>query len=229
MTAPDWAQLRGQLDAEGVALLPGLLDGAQCADLRGLYDQPERFRSRIQMERYRFGRGEYQYFAAPLPSLVQALRETVYAQLLPLANDWAQRLGETRRYPETHAQFVAQCHAAGQGRPTPLLLRYRTGDYNCLHQDLYGALAFPLQLVVLLSEPGVDFEGGELALTEQRPRAQSRLRVLPLRRGDAAVFAVHQRPVQGSRGSHRVQLRHGVSTVTRGERLALGVIFHDAS
>lgn len=225
----DGESLRAQIDAQGWALLPGLLDAPQCAALRGLYDDPARFRSRIVMERYRFGRGEYQYFATPLPPPVQQLRETLYPLLVPLANLWAGQLGEARRYPPTLAPFLAQCHAAGQRRPTPLLLRYREGDYNCLHQDVYGELLFPLQLVVLLSEPGADYEGGELVLTEQRPRQQSRVQVLPLRRGDAAVFAVRQRPVAGSRGVYRAQLRHGVSTVTRGERLALGVIFHDAS
>jgi len=224
----DGETLRARLDAAGWALLPGLLDAAECAALRSLYAEPAQFRARIVMERYRFGRGEYQYFAEPLPPRVQQLRETLYPRLVPLANHWAAQLGQARRYPPTLAQFLVQCHAAGQRRPTPLLLRYGEGDYNCLHQDVYGELNFPLQLVVLLNEPGEDYEGGELVLTEQRPRQQSRVQVLPLRRGDAAVFAVRERPVAGSRGVYRALLRHGVSTVTRGERHALGVIFHDA-
>ena len=179
--------------------------------------------------RHGFGRGEYQYFRDPLPTLVQQLRETIYPQLAPVANRWAEQLRQPQRFPPTHAGFREQCHAAGQTRPTPLLLRYGAGDYNCLHQDLYGALAFPLQVVVLLSEPGSDFDGGEHVLVEQRPRMQSRPQVIPLRRGDAAIFAVNHRPVSGARGAYRVALRHGVSRVQRGERTTLGIIFHDAA
>jgi hypothetical protein len=224
----DWAQVQSSLDADGVAVLPRLLDAKSCADLRASYAASERFRSRIVMERHGFGRGEYQYFAEPLPPVVQTLRETIYAPLVPVANDWAQKLGERQRFPDSHAAFRAQCRAAGQTRPTPLLLRYGAGDYNCLHQDLYGELAFPLQLVALLSEPGEDYEGGEFVVVEQRPRMQSRPQVVPLRRGDAAIFAVHHRPVTGKRGVYRVNLRHGASKVRSGQRYTLGVIFHEA-
>jgi uncharacterized protein len=216
------------LDATGVATVPKLLTAAQCSELRKLYAQPGRFRSRVVMERHNFGRGEYQYFAEPLPKLVQSLRERFYSQLAPIANTWAESLGESRRFPATLAEFRSQCHELGQTRPTPLLLKYGTGDYNCLHQDLYGDLSFPLQLVVLLSAPGRDFEGGEFVVVEQRPRMQSRVQVVPLQQGDAAIFAVHHRPMQGKRGTYRVNLRHGASTVRAGERYALGIIFHDA-
>jgi uncharacterized protein len=228
MKPVDWPAVRASLDADGVAVLPRLLGAAQCAGLRAMYADAARFRSRIVMARHNFGRGEYQYFDDPLPALVAGLRETLYAGLAELANRWAGRLREPHRYPPAHAQFRAQCQAAGQTRPTPLLLRYGAGDYNCLHQDLYGELAFPLQAAVLLSEPGRDFDGGEFILVEQRPRMQSRPRVVPLRQGDAAIFAVHQRPVAGARGDYRVNLRHGVSEIRGGERYALGVIFHDA-
>ncbi|HEX4896663.1 MAG TPA: 2OG-Fe(II) oxygenase [Solimonas sp.] len=225
----DAAGLAAQLDAEGVATLPGLLDAATCAGLRALYAQPRHFRSRVVMDRHGYGRGEYQYFADPLPPMVAALRESAYAALAPQANAWAERLGTARRYPPALAEFRAQCHAAGQTRPTPLLLRYGPGDYNNLHQDLYGELSFPLQLIVLLSRPGEDFDGGELVLVEQRPRQQSRPRVVPLQQGDAAVIAVRERPEAGPRGTRRLQLRHGVSTIRRGERYTLGLIFHDAA
>jgi hypothetical protein len=178
------------LDAEGVAVLPQLLAVSECADLRASYAEPDRFRSRVVMERHGFGRGEYQYFAEPLPGLVRELRQDIYPHLVPTADAWAESLGDSRRFPPAHAEYRAQCHAAGQTRPTPLLLRYGPGDYNCLHQDLYGELSFPLQVVVLLSEPGEDFDGGEFVLTEQRPRLQSRAEVIRLRRGDAAIFAV---------------------------------------
>ncbi|MFA5939696.1 MAG: 2OG-Fe(II) oxygenase [Sinimarinibacterium sp.] len=225
----DWTLAHNDLDRDGVTRIPGLLDAFDCAALRACYGDSERFRSRIVMQRHGFGRGEYQYFRDPLPALVQQLRETIYPHLAPVANRWAEQLRQPQRFPPMHAEFRAQCHAAGQTRPTPLLLRYGPGDYNCLHQDLYGALAFPLQIVVLLSEPGRDFDGGELVLVEQRPRMQSRPQVIPLRRGDAAIFAVNHRPVSGARGAYRVTLRHGVSRVHRGERYTLGIIFHDAA
>lgn len=228
VSAFDWEAVESQLDREGAAVLPGLLTPTECEAAAALYDQPERFRSRVVMARHGFGRGEYQYFANPLPASVAALRANFYPRLVPIANRWQAALGLEVRFPDRHEDFIARCHAAGQLRPTPLLLRYGEGDYNCLHQDLYGEHVFPLQVVVLLSAPGHDFEGGEFVLTEQRPRMQSRPMVLPLRQGDAAVFAVHQRPVQGARGTYRVNLRHGVSRVRSGHRHTLGLIFHDA-
>lgn len=224
----DWPALAERLDAEGHALIPGLLDQQQCEALRALYDQDAPFRSRVVMARHNFGLGEYRYFAYPLPPLVQELRQAFYPPLRGIASTWQERMGSGIHYPQHHVDFLAQCHAAGQQRPTPLLLRYRAGDYNCLHQDLYGELAFPLQVAILLSRPGEEFEGGEFVLTEQRPRMQSRVAVVPLRQGDAVVFAVAQRPVRGVRGYHRVTLRHGVSRLHTGERFTLGVIFHDA-
>nr|WP_312988665.1 2OG-Fe(II) oxygenase [Comamonas koreensis] len=225
----DWAAVGSQLARQGWGLLPGLLDAAQCQQMAAMYGEAAHFRSRIQMQRHAFGRGEYQYFAYPLPALLQALRTALYARLQPVAEQWrAQLAAAAPPWPAQHAALLAQCHAAGQRRPTPLLLRYGAGDYNCLHQDLYGALVFPLQVIVLLSHPGEDFDGGELVLTEQRPRMQSRVQVLPLQRGDAAIIAVRERPVQGTRGSYRVQHRHGVSTVLRGDRHTLGIVFHDA-
>jgi uncharacterized protein len=224
-----WPAVHTMLERDGCAVIPQLLDPSTCAGLRALYPEPKRFRSRIVMQRHNFGSGEYQYFAEPLPDPVQQLRQTVYPQLAPLANLWAKRLKLGLDYPDSLTEFRAQCHAAGQTRPTPLLLRYGAGDYNCLHQDLYGAVYFPLQLIVLLSQPGEDFGGGELVLVEQRPRMQSRPQVLNLRRGDAAIIATQYRPVQGRRGGYRVALRHGVSRVDWGERYALGVIFHDAA
>jgi hypothetical protein len=193
-----------------------------------MYARDSLFRSRVVMARHNFGRGEYKYFAAPLPDLVAELRQRLYAQLAPVANAWHQRLGRSDRLPLELAGFTERCHAAGQCRPTPLLLRYAKNDYNCLHQDLYGEHVFPLQVTVLLSEPGRDFAGGEFVLTEQRPRMQSRVQVVPLSRGDAVVFAVNERPMMGSRGTYRVKLRHGVSRIRQGERFALGIIFHDA-
>ena len=225
----DWACIERDLDACGAAVLGGLLDPADCAALIALYDDPARFRSRVVMARHGFGRGEYQYFAAPLPPLVAGLRAALYPKLAAIANRWAAALGETGRFPDDHAAFLARCHAAGQTRPTPLLLRYGPGDYNCLHQDLYGAEVFPLQVVVLLSAPGADFSGGEFVLTEQRPRMQSRAEVVPLGRGDAVIFPVHHRPVRGTRGMYRVTMRHGVSRVRGGSRHTLGVIFHEAA
>ncbi len=224
----DWSTLTAQLDADGHALVPGLLDRAQCEMLRALYEQDAPFRSRVVMARHNFGLGEYRYFAYPLPALLQSLREAFYPPLRAIANSWHERMGTGIHYPPEHADYLAQCHAAGQRRPTPLLLRYRAGDYNCLHQDLYGELAFPLQVAILLSRPSGEFEGGELVLTEQRPRMQSRASVVPLQQGDAVLFAVAQRPVRGARGYHRVSLRHGVSRLHTGERFTLGLIFHDA-
>lgn len=222
------AALAEQLEAQGWALLPGLLRAADCAALGAGFDDESRFRSRVVMQRHGYGQGEYRYFAHPLPEIVAGLRRGLYPPLAEIANGWNAALGEAARYPADHESFLARCHAAGQTRPTPLLLRYRNGDYNRLHQDLYGETVFPLQLTVLLSEPGRDFTGGEFVLTEQRPRMQSRVEVVPLGRGDAVVFPVRQRPVRGSRGFHRAVLRHGVSRLRSGERLALGVIFHDA-
>ena len=199
-----------------------------CADLAASYDADGLFRSTVTMARHGFGRGEYRYFAYPLPPLVSALRTALYPHLAEIANRWHARMSMDRRFPDTHAAFLAQCHADGQTRPTPLLLRYGPGDYNCLHQDLYGEHVFPLQVAVLLSAPGSDFDGGELVLTEQRPRMQSRAAVVPLAQGDAVVFAVNQRPMRGSRGDYRVTMRHGVSAIRRGQRYTLGIIFHDA-
>lgn len=225
----DWAALASMLDARGHALLPGALSPAQCEALARGYDDEARYRSRVVMARHGFGRGEYRYFRYPLPSPVQDLREAFYPHLARIARAWNEKLGVDIDYPPTLQAFLDRCHAAGQTRPTPLLLRYRAGDYNCLHQDLYGEYVFPLQLAIVLSQPGRDFEGGEFVLTEQRPRMQSRVEVVPLRQGDAVVFAVNQRPVQGARGYYRVAMRHGVSRLHAGERHTLGVIFHDAA
>ena len=229
MAGQDWPGIHDALDTEGHAVLPGLLSPDESQALAALYDEAGRFRSRVVMARHGFGQGEYQYFAYPLPEPVAALRQALYPRLAPLANRWNEVMGLDVLYPADHAAYLARCHAAGQTRPTPLLLRYGPGDYNCLHQDLYGEQVFPLQVAVLLSEPGRDFSGGEFVLTEQRPRMQSRPMVVPLRQGDAVVFAVHHRPVNGTRGPYRVQLRHGVSRVHAGQRHTLGVIFHDAT
>jgi len=218
----------GTLLMQGNVVLPALLSATECEAVTRLYPQAAMFRSRVVMARHGFGRGEYQYFSYPLPEVVQGLRSALYPRLAAVANQWNEAMGIDERYPPEHAQFLARCHAAGQTRPTPLLLQYAQGDYNCLHQDLYGEHVFPLQVAVLLSRPGQDFTGGEFVLTEQRPRMQSRAEVVPLRQGDAVVFAVHHRPVQGSRGFYRVNMRHGVSTVRSGHRHTLGVIFHDA-
>jgi hypothetical protein len=217
-----------ELDAEGATILRGLLTGAECRRLAESYASEELFRTRVVMARHGFGRGEYKYFAYPLPEPIAELRAACYERLAPIGNRWNTELGLADRYPEQHAEFLQRCHAAGQVKPTPLLLEYGEGDYNCLHQDLYGEHVFPLQLAILLSEPGRDFEGGEFVMTEQRPRMQSRPMVLPLLQGDAVVFAVQQRPVRGTRGFYRVKLRHGVSRVRSGRRQTLGVIFHDA-
>lgn len=227
--AVDWAAVATQLDARGCAVLPQLLAAQSCRELAELYADEGRFRSRVAMSRHGFGRGEYKYFAYPLPPLVADLRTELYPHLAPVANEWSRRLGTQQRYPATLAAFLASCHAAGQVKPTPLLLQYGPEDYNCLHQDLYGEWVFPLQLTLLLSQPGHDFTGGEFVLTEQRPRMQSRAEVVPLAQGDAVVFAVHHRPVRGTRGDYRVNLRHGVSRVRSGRRQTLGVIFHDGS
>jgi hypothetical protein len=218
-----------ELDASGFALLPALLSPAECGALIAAYADDAQFRSRIEMARHNFGRGEYKYFAYPLPPLVAALREALYPPLAAIANRWSEALGAEPAFPAAHAAFLERCHAAGQLRPTPLLLAYAAGDYNCLHQDLYGDHVFPLQVAVLLSEPGRDFDGGEFILAEQRPRMQSRVEVVPLRRGDAVVFPVRHRPVQGTRGLYRATMRHGVSRIRRGHRHTLGVIFHDAT
>lgn len=225
----DWQQAARALDADGNAVLPALLAPEECRALAQLYGDEAHFRSRVVMARHGYGQGEYRYFAYPLPDLVAALRTDLYVRLAPLANRWRERLGEPGRFPDTHAEYLASCHAAGQTRPTPLLLRYGPDDWNALHQDLYGPLVFPIQVAVLLSAPGRDFTGGEFVLTEQRPRMQSRVDVVPLRQGDAVIFAVRQRPVTGSRGVYRVNLRHGVSRLTRGRRHTLGIIFHDAT
>ncbi|RZA33256.1 MAG: proline hydroxylase [Lysobacteraceae bacterium] len=224
----DWERVADELDAYGCAIIPGLLAPPDCAAATALYDRPALFRSRVLMQQHGFGRGEYQYFAYPLPAPLAALRTELYPPLAAIANRWQAALGIDTPFPDQHADYLARCHAAGQCKPTPLLLRYRAGDYNCLHQDLYGELVFPLQVAVLLSRPGLDFEGGEFVLTEQRPRMQSRAEVVPLGQGDAVVFAVNQRPVQGTRGVYRVAMRHGVSRLRRGTRHTLGIIFHDA-
>ncbi len=226
--AIDWAQAENELDTHGCAVLKGLLSPAQCRALAALYPVDAHFRSRIVMGRHGFGRGEYKYFAYPLPEVIAGLRPALYARLQGIANRWNEAMGIDIRYPEQHDAFLKRCHAAGQTRPTPLLLQYEAGDYNCLHQDLYGEHVFPLQVAILLSEPGRDFTGGEFVLTEQRPRMQSRAEVVPLLQGDAVAFAVHHRPVQGTRGTYRVNLRHGVSRVRSGQRHTAGVIFHDA-
>ena len=224
-----WPRIESELDDQGCAVMPAFLSAGECRDVGALYEQEERFRSRVVMASHGFGRGEYKYFAYPLPPLVAELRTELYARLAPFANRWNAAMGIAVQYPDEHASFIERCHAAGQLRPTPLMLAYREGDYNCLHQDLYGEHVFPLQVVVLLSDPEHDFTGGELVLTEQRPRMQSRPMVHVLRRGDAMVFAVHHRPVQGTRGVYRVNLRHGVSRIRTGQRHTLGIIFHDAT
>jgi hypothetical protein len=225
----DWPRIGSDLDARGNALIEGLITPAQCAALADMYADDARFRSRVVMARHGFGRGEYRYFCYPLPDAVTAMRKAFYPWLAPIANRWNAAMEVGARFPSTHEDFLVECHTAGQTRPTPLLLQYGPGDYNCLHQDLYGEQVFPLQVAILLSAPRRDFEGGEFVLTEQRPRMQSRPEVVPLCQGDAVVFAVHNRPVQGARGTYRVNLRHGVSRVRSGKRHTLGIIFHDAA
>jgi uncharacterized protein len=225
----DWERVSQDLDAESSAMIEGLLAREECDALAALYPIDDLFRSRVVMARHGFGRGEYKYFSYPLPDIIASLRTALYPRLAPVANRWNAAMGIDVGYPETHAEFIARCHEAGQLKPTPLLLQYGAGDYNCLHQDLYGEHVFPLQVTILLSEPERDFTGGEFVLTEQRPRMQSRPEVVPLRQGDAVVFAVNQRPVQGVRGVYRVKLRHGVSRVRSGHRHTAGIIFHDAT
>lgn len=227
--AATWTRIASDLDARGCAVVPGLLSRAECRAHAALYADPAPFRSRVVMARHGYGRGEYRYFAYPLPPLIAELRATLYPPLARIANRWQATMKLDTRFPAAHADFLARCHAAGQTRPTPLLLQYEAGDYNCLHQDLYGEHVFPLQVAILLSQAGEDFEGGEFVLTEQRPRMQSRVEVVPLAQGDAVIFAVHQRPVEGSRGPYRVNMRHGVSRITQGRRHTLGIIFHDAA
>ncbi len=229
LAALDWADIEAQLDQSGAAVTGSILTPAECTSLAALYGEDDRFRSHIVMARHGFGRGEYKYFADPLPDLVHALRTALYPRLAPIANRWHEVLGMDERFPPEHAEFLARCHLAGQTRPTPLLLKYGAGDYNCLHQDLYGANVFPLQVAFLLSRPGTDFEGGEFVMTEQRPRMQSRAQVVSLTQGEAVIFATRHRPVAGTRGIYRVNLRHGVSVVRSGERYTMGIIFHDAA
>ena len=225
----EWPAIERELDAYGCAIAPKLLSPETCRELAALYPEDTRFRSRVVMGSHGFGKGEYKYFAYPLPEPIVALRRGFYSRLAPVADRWNEAMGASVRYPAEHEAFLARCHQAGQKRPTPLLLRYGPGDYNCLHQDVYGEHLFPLQAAILLSEPGHDFTGGEFVLTEQRPRMQSRAEVAPLTQGDGVIFAVRERPVQGTRGAYRVNLRHGVSRIKSGERFTLGVILHDAT
>ncbi len=227
--AVDWQQVAASLDERGYATTAALLTTEQCRGLSALYDREEAFRSRVVMQRHGFGSGEYKYLRYPLPDIVEALRQSIYPQLAPIANRWRERLREEGRFPPALAAYLKECHAAGQERPTPLILKYEAGDYNCLHQDLYGDLVFPLQLTVLLSAPETDFTGGEFLLVEQRPRAQSKGEVVPLQQGEAVIFPVHHRPVEGTRGPYRVTMRHGVSRLRSGRRFTLGIIFHDAA
>ncbi|OCP35596.1 2OG-Fe(II) oxygenase [Ensifer sp. LC163] len=228
VAAYDWPAIFDDLNGYGCAVMEKLLSEEECRQISALYQEEEHFRSHIHMARHGFGRGEYRYFKYPLPRLLGGLRTALYHRLAEIANEWNGRMGIEGWYPTEHAEFLRQCHDAGQTRPTPLLLQYVPGDFNCLHQDLYGDLAFPIQVAILLSEPGQDFTGGEFVLTEQRPRMQSRAEVVPLRQGDAVAFAVHNRPVQGTKGNYRVNLRHGVSRVRSGLRHTVGIIFHDA-
>ena len=227
--AIDWSHVTEDLNADGNAVITRLLSSDECDRVRALYEQPDLFRSHVVMERHGFGRGEYRYFRYPLPNLITELRTSIYPHLAPIANRWSEAMGSDVRYPAQHAAYIERCHQAGQDKPTPLLLKYGAGDYNCLHQDLYGAHVFPLQLAILLSEPDRDFTGGEFVLTEQRPRMQSRPIVVPLQKGDGVVFAVSHRPVHGRKGWYKVNLRHGVSRLRSGSRHTLGIIFHDAA
>jgi hypothetical protein len=224
-----WDRIGVELDTDGSSVVPAVLSREQCDDVAALYEDEAIFRSRVLMARHGYGKGEYKYFNYPLPEIVGRLRTAAWPKLAPIANRWNEAMRVDVRYPETHAEFIERCHDAGQSRPTPLVLNYGRGDYNCLHQDLYGEHVFPLQLAVLLSQPGEDFTGGEFVLTEQRPRMQSRPQVVPLGKGDAVIFAVHRRPVQGTRGYYRVNMRHGVSRILTGKRRTLGIIFHDAA
>jgi len=224
----DWDEIGSTVGAFGCAVLDGLLPASECNDLAALYTHEEYFRSHVRMARHGFGNGEYRYFKYPLPGLIGDLRTALYPRIATIANEWSERMSLGVRYPKEHAAYLKICHNAGQVRPTPLLLQYGPGDFNCLHQDVYGDLVFPLQVAILLSEPDRDFTGGEFVLTEQRPRMQSRVEVVPLRQGDAVLFAVSHRPVQGARGVYRVNLRHGVSRIRSGHRHTLGIIFHDA-
>lgn len=228
LTQLDWDRISSDLDNTGCAVLKDVLDTQVCADLSASYDDDRLFRSTVVMSRHGFGRGEYKYFAYPLPELISELRTSLYPHLATIANRWNEHTVTAITYPAHHEEFLSRCHHAGQTKPTPLLLRYGPGDFNCLHQDLYGEHVFPLQVAFLLSEPGHDFEGGEFVLTEQRPRMQSRVEVVPLTQGDAVIFPVHHRPVKGSRGTYRVNMRHGVSRLRSGRRHTLGIIFHDA-
>jgi hypothetical protein len=228
VTGLDWTRIAKDLDARGCATTGSRLSPDLCAELSSQYDQDGAFRSRVVMARHGFGRGEYQYYAYPIPAPIQTLRASLYPPLALIANRWAEALGQSATYPATHSAFLDECHRQGQPRPTPLLLRYGPGDYNCLHQDLYGDLSFPLQVAFLLDRPGEDFTGGEFVLTEQRPRMQSRVEVVSLRHGEGVIFAVNQRPVQGGRGAYRVVMRHGVSRLHSGRRHMMGIIFHDA-
>jgi len=225
----DWGLASAELDGQGWSVLPGLVSATDCDRIAASYDQDDIFRSTVVMARHGFGRGEYRYFSYPLPRLVERMRIALYPPLARLANGWQERLGQRLRFPDDHADYIARCHKNGQRRPTPLLLRYGPGDYNCLHQDLYGTEVFPLQVAVLLSQPDKDFTGGEFVLTEQRPRMQSRAMVVPLKKGDGVVFAVNNRPVKGTRGDYQVKMRHGVSRIISGSRHTLGIIFHDAA
>jgi hypothetical protein len=229
LKALDWKRVADDLDARGNSVLERLLSPAQCTAIAALYEKEALFRSRVVMARHGFGSGEYKYFSYPLPDLIGRLRTSLYPELAAIANRWSASIGLETRFPGDHAAFIRRCHAAGQRRPTPLLLKYGAGDYNCLHQDLYGEHVFPLQLTILLSRPQRDFIGGEFVMTEQRPRMQSRAEVVPLQQGDAVIFAVNERPVRGSRGTYRVRLRHGVSRVRSGRRHTAGIIFHDAA
>ena len=225
----DWTMVQADLDAQGWAVVPKLLTLSEADSLAGLYRQDNGFRSRVVMARHGFGRGEYMYFSYPLPSILQSLRTIAYRNLAPIANHWQERLGKEERFPQDHASFLERCHGAGQLRPTPLLLEYAAEDYNCLHRDLYGEHVFPIQMAILLDQPGVDFTGGEFVMTEQRPRMQTRPMVLPLEKGDAAIFAVNGRPLKGARRDYQVKLNHGVSKIRSGKRHTVGIIFHDAT
>ncbi len=228
LDAIDWVGAHADLDAQGWTIVRGLLTRTEADQVSGLYEQDAGFRSHVIMARHGFGRGAYKYFSYPLPPLIQALRTAAYPRLAPIANQWQERMGKDTHFPADHAGFLERCHRAGQVRPTPLLLEYNAEDYNCLHRDLYGEHVFPLQIAILLDQPGDDFDGGEFVMTEQRPRMQSRAMVLPLAKGDAAIFAVHSRPMKGTRGYYQVKMNHGVSKVRSGQRHTVGVIFHDA-